>query len=61
MAGSQRLQRISSQPKKRIRRLQNLPQPVSAELKVKGGSPNLMLSCNKGQHLDEATLTFTGK
>jgi hypothetical protein len=61
MAGLQRIQQISKRPKTRVRQPQNLPQTAAAELKVKGGSPNLMLSCNKGQHLDEATLTFTGK
>ena len=61
MAGSQRIQPISNQPRKRIRRLQNLPHPATAELKVKGGSPGLMLACATGQHIKEATLVFTGK
>jgi hypothetical protein len=60
MAGSQRIQPISNQPRKRIRRLQNLPHPATAELKVKGGSPQLMLAC-AGQHIKEATVVSTGK
>jgi hypothetical protein len=61
MAGSPRLQRRSNQSKKPGRRLQNLPQRVAAELKVKGGSPGLMLACATGTHIKEATLTVSGK
>ena len=61
MAGSQPIQRLSNQPKRRIRRLQNLPHPATAELKVKGGSPGLMLACATGQHIKEATVVSTGK
>ena len=40
------------------RAMKDLPQRQAEALKVKGGSPNLMLACASGQHIKEATLNL---
>ena len=47
-------QRATSAPWLQVK---DLPQRPSAALKVKGGSPQLMLACASGQHIKEATIT----